>query len=468
MPPKFKVAICGGGIGGLTLALVLDKYSNHDIEVDVYESKSAFSEIGAGLSIWKRTWQIIKNLGLETSLGEMAITPPVETPSNHTCYNAFYLATNSQTTEPGFAFRKSDQRDQSENFYRIISPYGSITVHRADMLKVLVDNFPKGFRAHFSKHLVAYTDYGDSVTLHFADGTTAQADLMIGADGVKSTAREIMYSNLAEAAMRKGDTEEANRLKCHIQASWTGTYAYRSLLNVEKFQQFAPGHQAATVPLFYLGKDRHIVSYPISRGKLINLIGFVSFLECEGQTLDGPSVVDVPREDMIEPFSSWEPEARMLMEGVEKSSRWAICHVRNLPKYVSGRVALLGDAAHAMTTHIGAGAGQAIEDAYVLGRLLSDMRLNASKLESALQVYDSVRRPIGNSFVEHSRTIGLAYEFNYVPEAILTAGVEMGSPEGLKLLSEFIYDSWSWHWRSMPEEDWLRAEQMLHIITSRL
>ncbi len=202
------------------------------------------------------------------------------------------------------------------------------------MLKVLVDNLPSSLRSHFCKRLVAYTepDHESSVTLQFADGTTAQADILIGADGVNSITREVMYNDLAEAAAMKGDREEAIRLRSFIQASWTGTYAYRSLLNVDKFHQTAPGHQAATVPLFvrpriqfpcrfrrsvvlpkYLGKDRHIVSYPISRGKLINLIGFVSFPECEGQKLDGPSVVDVPREDAIEPFSSWEPEARALM-----------------------------------------------------------------------------------------------------------------------------------------------------------
>lgn len=120
------------------------------------------------------------------------------------------------------------------------------------MLKILVDNLPKGFRAHFNKRLVAYTqtDNESSVTLQFADGATAQADLLIGADGVNSTTREIMYTDFAEAAMRAGNVDEAMRLRNNIPASWTGTYAYRSLLDMEKFQKFAPGHQAATVPLF--------------------------------------------------------------------------------------------------------------------------------------------------------------------------------------------------------------------------
>ncbi len=103
----------------------------------------------------------------------------------------------------------------------------------------------------------------------------------------------------------------------------------------------------------------------------------------------------------------------------------------------------------------------------MLGRLLSDKRLNKSNLDAALRVYESVRLPIGNWVVEHARTVGLAYEFNYVPDTVRAAGVDMGSPEGLNLLSEFIYDSWSYHWRSMPEDDWLHAEQMLHTMVSR-
>lgn len=102
----------------------------------------------------------------------------------------------------------------------------------------------------------------------------------------------------------------------------------------------------------------------------------------------------------------------------------------------------------------------------MLGRLLSDKLSNQSNLDAALRVYDTVRRPIGNFVVEHTRTAGLTYEFNHVPETVRAAGVEMGSPKGLELLSDFINDAWSFHWRSMPEDDWLRAEKMLHTMIS--
>ncbi len=75
--------ISGGGIGGLTLALVLQKFSKKDTQIDLYESKDKFAEVGAGLTVWKRTWYMIQVLGLDKTLGEMAIQPPVEEPSKN-------------------------------------------------------------------------------------------------------------------------------------------------------------------------------------------------------------------------------------------------------------------------------------------------------------------------------------------------------------------------------------------------
>ena len=119
-----------------------------------------------------------------------------------------------------------------------------------------------------------------------------------------------------------------------------------------------------------------------------------------------------------------------------------------------------------MQTHLGAGAGQAIEDAFILGQLLADESIIKSNLEKALSVYEDIRLPIGNAYVERSRKTGLAYEFNYTPESVLSAGVDPSSPEGLKLLSEFIFEQWSCHWGDMPDKDWERAKEKLHEVLS--
>ena len=143
------------------------------------------------------------------------------------------------------------------------------------MLNVLMNNLPSSsqFQAHFSKRLVSYTHvqtqfqsehdgYPDSrisdanlssssetnqVTLCFSDGTTANADILVGADGIKSATRATMYSRLAESLSKQGK-ENADDVRQHASSTWSGTYAFRSLVDVQALLKAAPGHQAASTP----------------------------------------------------------------------------------------------------------------------------------------------------------------------------------------------------------------------------
>ncbi len=121
---------------------------------------------------------------------------------------------------------------------------GSITVHRADTLKVLTDSLSKDVGTHFMKQLVGYVQNTSGViTMSFADGTTAEADIVVGADGLKSVTREVMYRNFADAA--KGHDEiKAQNFESFIQPTWSGMYAYRALIDSEKLHKIAPGHQS--------------------------------------------------------------------------------------------------------------------------------------------------------------------------------------------------------------------------------
>ncbi|KAH8119851.1 hypothetical protein DFH11DRAFT_11993 [Phellopilus nigrolimitatus] len=329
--PRIRIAICGGGIGGLSLAVVLNKYCS-DVQIDLYEAAPQFTEIGAGISVWKRTWFIMQLLGLDASLGKMTVKPPVDALSQ------------------GFVFRKSDQEEQGFNFHPMMVPYGSITLHRADMLKVLSDNLlsSQNLRTHFSKRLVSYEQTEQNslasggVTLHFLDGSSAQADLLVGADGIKSATRATMYTRLAELAAKE-DAAKSAKLRSYVNASWSGTYAYRALVETEKLLRAAQGHQAASSSMMYCGKDKHVVSYPISQGRLVNLVAFVTVPGGDGKDLDGPAVVDVSKQEMLECYKGWEPEVQQLLDCVDNPSRWTISHIRDLPSYADGRVALLGN-----------------------------------------------------------------------------------------------------------------------------
>ena len=117
------------------------------------------------------------------------------------------------------------------------------------MLKVMTDGLTKKVGTHFRKRLVGYVqDDSGIVTMSFADGTTAEADILVGADGLKSVTREVLYENLANDAKGR-DEVEAQHLQKFIQPTWTGMYAYRALVDSEKLLQIAPGHQSPTKPL---------------------------------------------------------------------------------------------------------------------------------------------------------------------------------------------------------------------------
>ena len=125
---------------------------------------------------------------------------------------------------------------------------GSITLHRADILKVLTDNLPPPsmFHAHFNRRLVSYATTANSAILHFEDGSAAEADMLVSADGIKSATRATMYSALAAS---ETDRERKRSLMCHIQPSWSGTYAYRALVEAKALLEAFPEHQAAVNPM---------------------------------------------------------------------------------------------------------------------------------------------------------------------------------------------------------------------------
>ncbi|KDQ56307.1 hypothetical protein JAAARDRAFT_79353 [Jaapia argillacea MUCL 33604] len=441
--PPVRVAICGGGIGGLALAVTLGKYST--IPVDIYEAASELTTIGAGISVWRRTWRIMQLLGLDIELAKKAIQPPKEEP------------------RPGFIFRKSDQIDGHE-FFRMMAPYGSITLHRADLVDVLKSSLPPSCKIHVSKRLASYTQSSSStIMLHFEDGTTAESDVLVGADGIHSPTRTSMFRPMVEKVT---DPDQRSDFRQKIEPKWTGTVLYRALIPTHTFFAKYPEHESALKPMIYVGKDKHFISYPISHGRFVNVAAFVNIPNGEGTMFEGKWVSDVPRQEVVDHFVGWEHEVRALVDCMDDPSRWVIHVMGSLPAYATERVALIGDAAHAMHTHLGAGAGQAIEDAYILGRLLSNVPTSPSNIHDALKVYETIRLPFANELVWKTRATGLMYEFNDSWQVEAWNERESVGEAELKELSRKIYGQWEWHWTTRFDDDLERALLLLGDATT--
>ena len=134
------------------------------------------------------------------------------------------------------------------------------TYHRAEFLKILEKHTPPNYRTHFSKRLVSYEDHPTSpILLQFADGTTAECDILVGADGVKSAVRRRMFTSLAVSTQ---DESQATRYRRCVEATWSGVIAYRSLIQADTFAADHPNHPAISAPIF--------VSIP-----LLNLLGVI-------------------------------------------------------------------------------------------------------------------------------------------------------------------------------------------------
>lgn len=231
----FTVAVVGGGIGGLALAIGL---RHHGISVQIYEACPTFSEIGAGIAFGPNAVQAMSLLdpAIRDAFRRLATKNGFEEEEET------WINFRSGFGEPS-VIAKVQTGDREKT--------GLSSVHRAHFLDELAALIPEEI-AHFGKRLHKFeTAASGQLNLEFEDGTTAQADALVGADGVRSRVRQLL---LGGESVLDG-------------LSFTGKYAYRGLIPMDKARE-AIGDDLAMNSQMYLGKDGHVLTYPIDHGKL--------------------------------------------------------------------------------------------------------------------------------------------------------------------------------------------------------
>lgn len=313
---KKRIAVVGGGIGGLTLGIALK--NRDDVEVDIYEQAPELREVGAAVALSANSTRFY-----EGRFGMAEKVKPV-------WYEIQALIYRDGRDGRTISEIRGDYRA------RYGHPY--VGIHRADLQQVLSTEVGLD-KIHLNKRLTSIDDTGTDAVLHFDDGDSAAADLVIGADGARSTVRRLLLG--------------------YDDALYSGTSAFRGIVEPENMASM-PDKDAIQ---FWMGPGGHCLHYPIGRS------GAHNFFLVERHPSPWPHkgwVVPVEDGEKLRMFGDWASPIVEMVSAVTCTERWALFHRPPLGRWSRGRITLIGDAAHALVPHHGQGANTSIEDAIVL------------------------------------------------------------------------------------------------------
>lgn len=384
----FTIAIAGGGLAGLALAIGLH---HRRIPFHIYEAAPAFAEIGAGVIFGPHSVRALGLISPAVLEGFKRCVTANKSPERRNTWLSFRYGVAMNGYEVGdlIAHLEDDDSRGMKNAWTGTQTFSA--AHRAQFLDELVRLVPEG-SATFGKALKDVEELQEGVRLHFADGTTVEASAVIGCDGIRSRSRQIVLG-----------TEDSAAYPRH-----TSEYAYRALVPVEVATEVL-GEELATNGQLYCGPGGYIITYPVDKGRQINMVGMKRQDRTEWQHGDR-WIYPSEKEDMLKDFEGWGPKLVDLISKFENRDRWASF---DLPfpdaKFNRGKMCLMGDSAHAATPHLGAGAGVAMEDAYIMSNLLG-MAREAQDLEKVFEIFDAFRRPRTQRLVTESRRAGMGNE----------------------------------------------------------
>ena len=327
-----RVAVVGGGIGGLAAANAL---LQKGLDVTVYEQASALAEVGAGLTLQPNGVRSMRRLGFGAAVERWGAR--VRDSQHLRADGAFVGA----MLTPELAERRE--------------MYG---MHRADLLGMLAKQLPPG-TVQTGHRCVGFEQDEARATVHFANGLTASADVVVAADGIHS-------------ALQRFVVEPSPPLPA-------GSVAYRGVISAASVGWPDGAFRN------WMGTGKHFLVYPVRAGELINYVGFV---QTDEQTRESWSAVGDPA-TLANHFSGWDPMVEAICARVTTTFWWGLYDREPLRSWSRGRLTLLGDAAHPMLPHAGQGANQAIEDGVALATILA--QADRASVPEALRLYQSVR-----------------------------------------------------------------------------
>ena len=350
MARPLRVAIVGAGMGGLATAAALRRVG---IEVAVYEQAAQFARLGAGIQVGCNAMKVLRELGLERKMRQQSFYPRSWNNRDWRTGDVKFDMIFGETAERKFG-----------------APY--LLAHRGDLHAALASAVPDEC-VKLSHRLVGLDQAGDGIRLSFANGATAGADAVVGADGVHSVVRDILFG--------------ATPVK------YTGRIAYRTT-----YPAALLGGEMIDDCTKWWGEDRHIVIYYVKPDRSeIYLV--TSQPEPEFRIESWSAKGDVG--ELRSGFTGFDPEVEHVLAACPDVHKWAIFDREALDQWTDGKVTLLGDACHPMTPYMAQGAAMAIEDAAVLSRCLNSV--DASGVADAFRRFEATRKERTTRVQETSR-----------------------------------------------------------------
>jgi salicylate hydroxylase len=337
---QLSIAIIGGGIGGLTAGLSLLQAG---FDVHVYEQAKELKEVGAGIQVSPNASRVLHRLGLAEELAAMGVRP---------------LAWHQRRWDDGRTLLRTPLGTTVEAAFG----FPHYQTHRADLLRALTSRFPSE-RLYGGHRLVGFTDRGEKVEANFENGTHVYCDALVGADGIHSTVRRVLFGPESPP--------------------FTGCVAYRGLVPASRLADLRLPVESQV----WMGPGKHFVHYYVQNGALVN---FVALVDQESWMSESwTEKADIAT--VLAAYEGWHPQVRGILEAVDDTFSWGLFERPPMEHWSEGRVTLLGDACHAMLPFMAQGAAQAIEDGASLTACLANR--GNSDIPETLRRYQSLRLP---------------------------------------------------------------------------
>jgi salicylate hydroxylase len=337
---KPKVLIAGGGIGGLTAAACL---LTSGFEVEIFEQAERLGEIGAGIQLSANAMHVLNHIGIGAAILATGVQPEA------------YVFRLHDTGEEVGRFELADEHHRLNG-----APYCQL--HRADLHAALVARVDalEGV-VRLSSRVHGFTESADKITVHLADGSSVDGDVLIGADGVKSAVRRQLIGP--------------------DNAVYTGDAAWRLTIPTDNLPKgFMP-----PVMSVWMGPGIHVVCYYLRAGNVLNFVGLVETDEVSEESW----TARFPWATLKREFEGWHPFIQQVIDTADKDQcfRWSLFYRPPVENWCGRRVTLLGDAVHATLPYLAQGAAMSIEDGAVLARTLQ----SCQSVDAALQQYQRNR-----------------------------------------------------------------------------